>query len=269
MLEQWEKKHLPRYITGPLFLPDRVLAKMEDTSEDPEKSVFLPSGMESGHRCSLLIWCTGSETGTYDTLISRLPEKGISVVLYRATGIVEVSDFPAEPLEREKAAYARLTEFINGLCTEHTWIDSEQLYIGGAGFGGLVAAYAISETTRFRLAVLGPAVFNAATAFGTGSIGPIPRTDESLLAFCEVSAQHSILTRIDAIKTPVLFLYDRADNRIGLEQVEEFYSAMRDRNLETACRMVVSPENGPNISELAEAFLSEITNWTRENHHGN
>ena len=51
-------------------------------------------------------------------------------------------------------------------------------------------------------------------------------------------------------------------------QVEESYSAMKDRNPDVPCRMAVSPENGPDMTALSDGFLGEIKRWLEDDGHG-
>lgn len=268
MTEIWKKRHMPRYVTEPFYLPEQDVQKSCSFPEIPDGTVLPPMNPEPGKQYPVMIWCMGDGTGAYEALISRLPEQGIGAAFFRFSADSEAPGFSAAPLEREREAFAALMERIERLNAEQSWIDAERISVGGTGFGALTAAYALGETGQFRRGVLGPAIYDAATAYGTGSAGPTPPVGESLLSFYETGTRNSILTRIDRIKTPILFLYDHGNITVGIMQVEESYSAMKDRNPDVPCRMAVSPENGPDMTALSDGFLGEIKRWLEDDGHG-
>ena len=268
MTNLWNRRHMPRYVTEPFYVPGQNERNPCISPAIPDGTVLPPVDLEPGKQYPVMIWCVGGVTGAYESLVARLPEQGIGTAFFRFSANSETPGFPEVPLEREREAFAALMERIERLNAEQSWIDAERISVGGTGFGALTAAYALGETGKFRRGVLGPAVYDAATAYGTGIAGSMPPVGESLLSFYETGARHSILTRIDRIKTPILFLYDHGDTTVGISQVEEFYSAMKDRNPDVPCRMAVSPENGPDMTALSDDFLNEIKRWLEEDVHG-
>ena len=79
-------------------------------------------------------------------------------------------------------------------------------------------------------------------------------------------AEKSPIGKIDRMKTPLLILHGEKDYRCSLEQGEQMFIAMKDRNPEVPVRFVVFPGENHGITRQGKvhfqiAHLRELTEW--------
>ncbi len=143
--------------------------------------------------------------------------------------------------------------------------DPARLAIGGWSQGGFMSAWAITQTARFRAAVIGAGVsdwnamvmnsdmatFEAALGGGRpwdGS-GPHPAALISPISFAR------------AARTPALILHGREDARVPVNQGIGFYRALRDAGC--AAELVVYPREPHGFRERAHQLdvLHRVRSW--------
>jgi dipeptidyl aminopeptidase/acylaminoacyl peptidase len=130
--------------------------------------------------------------------------------------------------------------------------DPERLGIGGWSYGGFMTSWAITQTGRFKAAVVGAAVTNLVSFHGTTDITPSFLKSYFLdLPYRRRSPYdaHSAMTFVQNCRTPSLVLHGEADLRVPVSQGWEFYTALRQLGVET--EMVVYPREPHPIGERA------------------
>jgi len=140
------------------------------------------------------------------------------------------------------------------LLNEHPELDAERLFVDG-----WIAVFLICRNHRFQAAVQRPALLHRATAFGNCPAGENAFSAEPLVDQMKQLAKQSVLAMVDNCKTPCLVLYQEGNSRYSREQSEQFYSAMKDRNDEIPCRMVVLPNNS--FCDWRQICLEELIRW--------
>ncbi|XVV00313.1 S9 family peptidase [Actinosynnema sp. CA-248983] len=129
--------------------------------------------------------------------------------------------------------------------------DPDRLGIAGWSHGGFMAAWAVSQTNRFRAALVGAGIvdwgmlaatgengqFEAALGGSTGwsGTGPHPHDAVSPISFA------------GRIRTPVLVLHGAEDSNVPLGQAVYFHRALRHFGVEH--EFVVYPREGHSIRE--------------------
>jgi dipeptidyl aminopeptidase/acylaminoacyl peptidase len=121
--------------------------------------------------------------------------------------------------------------------------DPERLGIGGWSYGGEMAAWAITQTTRFKAAVFGAGVFDQAAEFETEND---PAGDEWYFGTPwedpEVFARNSPSTYVRNAHTPTLILAGDNDANNPVGQSKGFYRALKHFGVES--EMVTYPGEG-------------------------
>jgi dipeptidyl aminopeptidase/acylaminoacyl peptidase len=111
------------------------------------------------------------------------------------------------------------------------WVDRGRLYVTGGSYGGFMTNWIVGHTDRFRAAAAQRSISNNISAFGTSDIGwhfwqfemgdATPWRDEHKLV------EHSPLTYVEQVKTPLLILHAEKDYRCPIEQAEQFFVALK------------------------------------------
>jgi dipeptidyl aminopeptidase/acylaminoacyl peptidase len=126
--------------------------------------------------------------------------------------------------------------------------DSDRLGIGGWSYGGYMAAWAITQTNRFKASVVGACMSDLASEFGT-EVGPaydawfygVPY--ERLKDYIKSSP----ITYIKNARTPTLILHGEKDNVDPLGQAQQLYRGLK--HYKVPCEFVIYPREGHGIRE--------------------
>jgi dipeptidyl aminopeptidase/acylaminoacyl peptidase len=128
--------------------------------------------------------------------------------------------------------------------------DPERLAIQGWSYGGYMTCWTVSQTTRFRAAMIGAGLTNLVSMYGTNDVpnylgaffnGTLSSETEHLYR------ERSGLTFSDQVRTPTLILHGGSDERVPIGQPMEFYRALKDRGVPV--ELVFYPREGHGLQE--------------------
>ena len=142
--------------------------------------------------------------------------------------------------------------------------DPNRLGIGGWSYGGFMSSWAVTQTERFKAAVVGAGVTNLFSFNGTTDITPSFLKSYFLdLPFNRRDAyeKHSAMSFVRNVKTPTLVIHGGADLRVPLGQGQEFYHALKQLGVKT--EMVVYPREPHIFGERAHQLdlLTRVLSW--------
>ncbi len=129
-------------------------------------------------------------------------------------------------------------------------VDSSKMAVMGWSYGGYMTAWVVSQTSRFKAAMMGAGLSNMLSMYGTTDIpgyiasfyngGP---TKENLPLYNARSA----ITFVDQVTTPLLILHGGNDYRVPIGQATEYYRAIKERG--KTVQLVIYPRAGHGLSE--------------------
>ncbi|MFN0057628.1 MAG: S9 family peptidase [Planctomycetota bacterium] len=138
-------------------------------------------------------------------------------------------------------------------------IDEEKLFVYGGSGGGVLTAWAVGHTTRFRAAVSMFPVINWTSFVGTTD-GPYWYTNFAKLPWDDITEHwnRSPLKYVGKVKTPTLLITGELDLRTPIGQTEEYYQALKLLKVDTA--MIRIPDEyhgagGRHVSNLLRRML--------------
>jgi dipeptidyl aminopeptidase/acylaminoacyl peptidase len=140
--------------------------------------------------------------------------------------------------------------------------DPSRLGIGGWSYGGYMAAWAVTQTARFRAAVSGAPVIDMASEFGTedGSAydewfygTPYERLDGFI--------KSSPITHVKNVKTPTLLLQGEDDLTDPVGQSQQFYRGLKRYHVDTD--LVLYPREPHGLREEKHLLdrMNRIVGW--------
>ena len=142
--------------------------------------------------------------------------------------------------------------------------DPDKLAHIGWSYGGYMTAWVITQTTRFKAAMVGAGLTNMWSMYGTNDIpsvliayfGGIPN-EKTLPLYLARSA----MSHVDKVTTPTLILHGANDERVPVGQAQELYRALKDRGKLT--ELVFYPREGHGISEYyhQKDRMTRIYDW--------
>ena len=113
-------------------------------------------------------------------------------------------------------------------------VDGERLGITGWSYGGYMSMWAVTQTTRFKAAVVGAGLANFQSYYGENRIDKwlIPYFGKSVYDDPDVYARSSPITFIKSVKTPTLLLVGDSDGECPPPQSYEFWHALKTLGVE-------------------------------------
>jgi dipeptidyl aminopeptidase/acylaminoacyl peptidase len=144
--------------------------------------------------------------------------------------------------------------------------DPNRLGIGGWSYGGYMAEWAITQTTRFKAAVSGAGMADLVSEFGTERGPaydhwfwgwPYERPDGFL--------QHSPFMFMKNAKTPTLILQGEADTTDPLGQSQELYRGLKHYGVKAEFVEYPREPHGPREEKHNLDVLNRIVAWYEQN----
>lgn len=230
--------------------------------------LILPVGYTEGERVPLITWVHGGPAWLYTHAyqaggrgLQMLAGAGYAVFLPNPRGSngwgvpfleQNIGDFGGKDYE----------DIISGIdaLVGQGLVDPERLGIGGWSYGGFMTAWAISQTTRFKAAIVGAAITNWRSFHGAAHIGLWDRVSMRANPY-ELGGlydQRSPISFVEHVTTPSLVLHGERDRIVPVDQGYEWFRALKDRGVPV--EMVVYPREGHGISEHLHQ-LDRLRRW--------
>lgn len=234
-----------------------------------EAALLRPEGASPGARLPLIVLVHGGPAGAwtdrFDAWGQLLAARGYAVLSPNIRGstnyghafmVMNRRDWGGGDFKDIMAGVDRLIR--QGV------VDPDRIGIGGWSYGGYMAAWAVTQTTRFKASVSGAPMTDLAFEYGTEEAG-INAYDtwfmgtpyENLPLFTE----RSPVTFVRRAKTPTLLLCGENDATDPVEQCHQFHRGLRRYGVET--ELVVYPREGHGIREEKHAIdvLDRVVGW--------
>jgi dipeptidyl aminopeptidase/acylaminoacyl peptidase len=263
-----------RWTGRPLVAPEFVNYKSADGTEieaalltPPAVSGFSQTGSGSSRTLPAVVLVHGGPTGrwsdTFEAWGQLLVARGY-VVLY--------------PNVRGSTGYGhRFVEMNRGdwgggdfadVMAGADWLvargiaDPNRLGIGGWSYGGYMAAWAVTQTNRFKAAVSGAPVIDMASEFGTENGSAYDEwfygtPYEKLEGFIKSSP----MTFVKNVKTPTLLLQGEDDKTDPIGQSQQFYRGLKRYGVESD--LVLYPREPHGLREEKHLLdrLTRVVAW--------
>ncbi|MBO0329538.1 S9 family peptidase [[Muricauda] lutisoli] len=142
---------------------------------------------------------------------------------------------------------------------EKGYVDKENLFVTGGSGGGVLTAWIVGKTDRFKAAVVAKPVINwtsfvlyadGVQFFSKYWFGKKPWEDP------ENYRRRSPLTYVGNVTTPTMLLTGEEDYRTPIAESEQFYAALKLENVETA--MVRIPGASHGIANKPSNLIAKI-----------
>jgi acylaminoacyl-peptidase len=140
-------------------------------------------------------------------------------------------------------------------------VDTRNLFVTGGSGGGLLTAWIVGMTDRFRAAVVAKPVINWTSFVLTADLTPYFHRYWFKAFPWEDQADYwrrSPLSLVGNVKTPTMLLTGEADYRTPISETEQYYQALKLRQVPTA--MVRVPEASHGLTGRPSQFIAKIDN---------
>jgi dipeptidyl aminopeptidase/acylaminoacyl peptidase len=142
-------------------------------------------------------------------------------------------------------------------------IDPNRLGLMGWSYGGYMAMWGETQTTRFKAIVAGAGIVNWQSYYGLNKIDQwmIPFFGASVYRDPAVYARSSPITFITQSKTPVLILQGERDEEVPAPQAFEFWHAMVTLGVPAKLIVYAGEGHGPQRIENQIDILTQSIGW--------
>lgn len=140
-------------------------------------------------------------------------------------------------------------------------VDTRNLFVTGGSGGGVLTAWIVGKTERFRAAVVAKPVINWTSFVLTADMTPYFHRYWFKAFPWEDQADYwrrSPLSLVGNVKTPTMLLTGEADYRTPISETEQYYQALKLRQVPTA--MVRVPEASHGLTGRPSQFIAKIDN---------
>jgi acylaminoacyl-peptidase len=204
--------------------------------------VVKPPDFDPGRRYPLILEIHGGPHTNYG------PRFAAEMQLFAAAGYVVLYTNPrgstsygedfANLIDKDYPGrdYDDLMAAVDALAAE-PWIDDRNLFVTGGSGGGILTAWIVGQTQRFRAAVAAKPVINWTSFMMTSDIGENV-SDRWFRGFPwdhpEEYLRRSPISLVARVETPTMLLTGEDDFRTPMSESEQFYQALRIRKVPTA-----------------------------------
>ncbi len=253
------------------LLPHRQLASVEDLrlksshdGLDIQAWVAKPPNFDPQKRYPLLLEIHGGPATAYGAHFSA------EVQLYAAAGYVVVyanprgstsygEDFALQIHHNYPSEdYDDLMSAVDAVIAQG-FIDTDQLYVTGGSGGGVLTAWTVGKTDRFRAAVVAKPVINWASFVLSSDLPPFfsqywfPKMPwEDPMDYWK----RSPLSLVGNVSTPTMLLVGEADWRTPAWESEQYYQALKLRGIDTA--LVRIPGASHSIAKRPSQLIAKV-----------
>ena len=132
-------------------------------------------------------------------------------------------------LEWGGKAYTDLMSGVDAVLQRHSWIDPSRLGVTGGSYGGFMTNWMVTQTQRFKAAVTLRSISNFVSIEGTRDAAYSHAKDfgGDLYQNFDLYWKYSAVRLAAKVKTPTLILHSDNDQRVPLEQGEQWFRALQ------------------------------------------
>ena len=141
------------------------------------------------------------------------------------------------------------------------YIDESQLFVTGGSGGGVLTAWIVGKTNRFRAAVVAKPVINWGSFVLTSDGSPYyPRYWFASMPWEDPEAywKRSPLSLVGNVTTPTMLLTGEEDFRTPIAESEQYYQALKLRGIDTA--LVRMPEASHDSTARPSQLIAKVDN---------
>jgi dipeptidyl aminopeptidase/acylaminoacyl peptidase len=144
---------------------------------------------------------------------------------------------------------------------EQGFVDEKNLFVTGGSGGGVLTAWIVGKTDRFRAAVAAKPIINFTSMMFTSDFpnGFVPYWfAKPPWEDVESYWRRSPLSLAGNVKTPTMLLTGEQDFRTPISEAEQFYAALKLRKIDTA--LVRVPEASHGITDRPSRLIAKTDN---------
>ena len=244
----------------------RITWQSSHDQREIEGWVVTPPGYEPGKRYPMILEIHGGPFAAYgpnfSPEIQRFAAQGYVAFYTNPRGSTSYGEEFAQLIQYAYPGndYDDLMSGVDALI-ELGYVDADQLYVTGGSGGGVLTAWIVGKTDRFRAAVVAKPVINWTSFTLTADFYPFFRMAWFSADPWDDPEQYwklSPLSLVGNVVTPTALMTGEADYRTPSSESEQFYQALKLRDVDTA--MIRIPGSPHFISGRPSNMIAKTDN---------
>lgn len=228
--------------------------------------VMKPPGFDPGKQYPMILEIHGGPHSAYgpnySTEAQLFAAAGYVVFYTNPRGSTSYGEKFANEIDLAYPGYD-YDDLISGVdaLIDRGYVDSEQLFVTGGSGGGVLTAWIVGKTDRFRAAVVAKPVINWASFVLTADLNYFFATtwfDAAPWEDYESYWKRSPLSLVGNVSTPTMLLTGEEDYRTPMSETEQYYQALKHRGIETL--MVRIPGASHSIYARPSNLIAKVNN---------
>ncbi|HVM37103.1 MAG TPA: S9 family peptidase, partial [Sphingomicrobium sp.] len=243
---------LNRHLAGKRLGAVRELAVRAPDGQRVPSWIVLPPNYQPGQRVPLILEIHGGPAAAYGPFFATdyqlYAAAGYAVLFTNPRGSTSYGQAFMDAIDKKYPGpdYPDLMAAVDAAIAEGI-ADPQNLFVTGGSGGGVLTAWVIGKTDRFRAAAAQKPVINMASQvltadsipyFGKYWFGKMPWEDP------QGYWARSPLSLVGNVKTPTLVVVGSEDYRTPVSESEQYYSALQLRGVPTALVKVPGASHG-------------------------
>ncbi len=158
--------------------------------------------------------------------------------------------------------YRDLMKGVDEALARFKFLDADRMGVTGGSYGGYMTNWVVTQTNRFKAAVTAASLSNLISFYSTSLYQDLIHAEFNGYPWgnrgenggnnYELLWERSPLKHIKKAQTPTLIIHGEQDNDVHITQAEEFYTALKMRDVETT--FVRYPREGHGFTEPAHRY---------------
>jgi dipeptidyl aminopeptidase/acylaminoacyl peptidase len=249
--------------------PEEIWFESSIDHRKVEGWIVKPPGFDPSHTYPLILEIHGGPVDNYGAKFAA------DIQLYAAAGYVVLytnprgSDSYGEEfgnlIHRNYPGddYYDLMSGVDAVIAKH-YVDTDNLFITGGSGGGILTAWTIGRTDRFRAAAVQKPMINWSSGILNSDINSLYRYWFSGFPWDvpEEYRKRSPLTLAGNVKTPTMVLNGEEDHRTPISEAEQYYAALKLRKIDSV--LVRIPGASHDIANRPSQLITKVAyilNW--------
>ena len=243
---------LNAWLDAKAMAPVEKLAVTAPDGKPIDAWLVMPPGRQPGQKVPLVLEIHGGPHAAYGPWFStdyqQYASAGYAVLYTNPRGSTSYGEGFAKLIDRAYPGedYNDLMAAVDAAIAAGV-ADPDNLFVTGGSGGGILTAWIVGNTTRFRAAVSQKPVINwvseALTMDGTGFTSRY-WFDQPPWKDVTPYWQRSPLSLIDKVKTPTMVVVGSEDYRTPVSEAEQYYAALKIAGVPTALVKVPDASHG-------------------------
>lgn len=240
-----------------------------DADVDIEGILLKPHGYKSGEKYPLIALVHGGPTwrwtdGFHATWAQSLAGNGFAILMPNPRGSTGRGPAFSNAIYNDVGG-GEFRDMMTGVdaMIERGIADPDRLGVGGWSWGGYMTGWTISQTTRFKAAIMGAGLPNMVSDNGIGDIptANLSYFEKTVYEDPEPYWERSAIRHLRNATTPTLILHGEEDRRVAMPQGMELYTGLRTLGIET--QFVTYPREPHGIRETKHQIdlVKRVIDW--------